>query len=171
MSGDDRRLAIVEEHVRLENGHDFPACLAVFDHARYEVVPTGEVFDGAEAVDGFLEQNRRAFPDFVFVTTRIAAAGDAVLVEGRFTGTQLGFWRGLPPTRRPVDFAMAIVFDFEGDRMVCERVYFDLGAPLRQLGVAEEPFSLRGKVTLVLTHPVVVFRAFVRGLPLRIRRR
>ncbi|MEA2716663.1 MAG: hypothetical protein QOI99_980 [Actinomycetota bacterium] len=169
--GVDPRVAIVEEHVRLENGYDFPGCVATFHHARYELVATGEVFDGPEAVDGFLAQNRRAFPDFAFAATRISPAEGGVLVEGRFTGTQQGTWRGLPPTGRRVDFPMAVLFDFEGDQMVCERLYFDLGTPLHQLGVADDPNHLRGKITMAVTHPLVVLRASVRGLFSRFRRR
>jgi hypothetical protein len=29
-------------------------------------------------------------------------------------------------------------------RLVCERVYFDAGTILRQLGIAHDPLSLRG---------------------------
>lgn len=158
------REAVVNEHMRLENAHDFPACTATFHHARYELVPTGEVYDGAEAVGGFLEQNRAAFPDFVFTPTRVLGGADAVLVEGRFAGTQQGTWRGLPATGKRVDFAMALVFEFDDDKMVNERVYFDLSSPLQQLGVAESPNSVRGKITLVLTHPFAIVRAVVRSL-------
>ncbi|MEA2686250.1 MAG: hypothetical protein QOE93_1445 [Actinomycetota bacterium] len=159
---EDPRVAIVLEHVRLENAHNFPACIAEFDHARYEVVPTGEVFDGPEAVDGFLSENRRAFPDFNFVATRVEATASAVVTEGRFTGTQNGVWRGLPATGRKVDFAMAVVFEFDGPRMVCERVYFDLGTALRQLGVAYDPNTLGGRLTAVLGHPITIVKAVVR---------
>lgn len=31
---------------------------------------------------------------------------------------------------------MAAVFEFAGDRITCERVYFDSGTILRQLGLA-----------------------------------
>jgi steroid delta-isomerase-like uncharacterized protein len=163
-TGEDPRVTLVKEHVRLENGHDFPGCIDTFHHARYEVIATGEVYEGPEAVEGFLAQNKKAFPDFNFVATRISAAEGGVLTEGRFTGTQKGTWRGLPPTGRKVDFPMCVLFDFEGDQMVCERLYFDLGAALRQLGVAEDPMSLRGKLTIVLSHPFVITKAFIRGL-------
>jgi predicted ester cyclase len=159
----EERVALVNEHMRLENGHDFPGCIGTFHHARYEIVATGEVFEGPGAVGGFLEQNRKAFPDFVFVPTQVSG-GTAVLVEGRFTGTHQGKWRGLPPTDRRVDFPMALVFEFDGDRMVNERVYFDMSTTLQQLGVGESPFSLRGKVTLVLTHPLVITTGLLREL-------
>lgn len=93
-----------------------------------------------------------------------------MLVEGRFTGTQRGTWRGLPPTGRGVDFPMAVLFDFEGERMVCERLYFDLNTPLQQLGVADDPNGLRGKLTIALTHPLVITKAFIRGMFSRFRR-
>ncbi len=168
---EDRRVAVVNEHMRLENAHDFPGCIGAFARARYEVVASDETYDGADGVHGFLAENLAAFPDFVYVPSRVSPTTDAVLVEGRFTGTHLGTWRGLPATGRRVDFPMCLIFEFEGDSMVNEKLYFDLGAPLRQLGVADDPNSLRGKLTTVLTHPLVVLRAVLRGLMLRLRRR
>jgi steroid delta-isomerase-like uncharacterized protein len=162
---DDRRVATVLEHMRLENDYDFPGCMGAFAHPRYEIVATGEVHDGSAAVDAFLCENRRAFPNFHFEPTRIAVAADTVLVEGVFTGTHDGAWRGLPATGRSVNFRMAVVFEFQGDDLVCERVYFDLGTPLRQLGVARDPTSLSGRLTTLLSHPVTIARALLRRRP------
>ena len=41
-----RREAVVREHMESENVHEFDVTMATFDHPRYEIVPTGEVFDG-----------------------------------------------------------------------------------------------------------------------------
>jgi hypothetical protein len=41
------REALVREHMESENRHEFDVTLGTFDHPRYEIVPTGEVFDGA----------------------------------------------------------------------------------------------------------------------------
>ena len=161
---DDPRVAIVNEHMRLENAYDFPGCIGEFAHPKYEVVADGEVFDGAERVHGFLSENHTAFPDFVFAPTRVSPTTDAVLVEGRFTGTHLGTWRGLPATGRRVDFAMCLIFEFEGDAMVNEKIYFDLDTPLHQLGVADSFDSPRGKITLALTHPIIIGKAFLRNI-------
>src|SRR2546425_216006 len=90
-----RHLAIVLEHMRYENAHDFDRCIAAFGHPRYEIVPTGEVHDGTDGVGGLLEQNRTAFADFHFEPHRTAPAGDVVLVEGTFTGTHTGTCSGL----------------------------------------------------------------------------
>lgn len=153
----------MREHMEAENAHEFDRCIAAFAHPRYEIVATGEVVDGHSAVNTLLEQNRQGFPDFQFHPEQIHHAPEAVIVEGRFTGTHLGSWRGLPPTRRKVDFPLIIVFMFEGERMVCERTYFDIGTPLRQLGVARDPNSLGGKIATAFNHPLVVGRAMLRS--------
>ncbi|MGH9280453.1 MAG: ester cyclase [Acidimicrobiales bacterium] len=167
----DPRVSKVLEHMRLENEHDFPGCIAEFAHPRYEIVATGETHDGPAGVEAFLLENRGAFPDFHFAHHRIVPAGDVVLVEGVFRGTHEGAWRGLPATGRTVEFAMAVIFEFDGDALVCERVYFDLGTPLRQLGVARDPTSLGGRVTTVATHPITIVKALAHSLASRRRRR
>jgi predicted ester cyclase len=160
---DDRRVAIVNEHMRRENAYDFPGCIAEFAHAKYQVVANGELYDGSDRVHDFLIENLTAFPDFVFQPLKVAPTTDAVLVEGRFTGTHLGSWRGLPGTGRRVDFAMCLIFEFDGESMINEKLYFDQSTPLRQLGVADDPNSLRGKITLIATHPLVVLKAALRS--------
>jgi steroid delta-isomerase-like uncharacterized protein len=165
----ERREATVREHMGAENEHDFERCIAAFSHPRYEIVATGEVWDGADGVNSLLLENKQGYPDFRFEPETIHHADAAVIVEGRFTGTQDGNWRGLPPTGRKVDFPLVIVFQFEGERMVCERTYFDIGTPLRQLGVARDPNSTAGRIATVLNHPFTVLRALLRGL-LRRRR-
>ena len=158
------RVALVEDHMRRENAHDFPGCIGVFSHPRYEIVATGEVHDGPDGVDGLLTENKDAFPDFHFAPSRTVAAGEAVLVEGVFTGTHLGTWRGLPPTGRKVRVQMAVIFEFQGTNMVCERVYFDLGTVLRQLGVARDPLSVSGRLTTLMNHPLHIAGALLRSL-------
>jgi steroid delta-isomerase-like uncharacterized protein len=157
------REATVKEHMEAENAHDFERCIAAFARPRYEIVATGEVRDGHANVSALLQENKKGFPDFEFRPQLFHHASDAVVVEGRFMGTHLGNWRGLPPTRRKVDFPLIIVFQFDGNDMVCERTYFDLGTPLRQLGVARDPNSTGGKIATVLSHPIVVGKAIIRS--------
>jgi steroid delta-isomerase-like uncharacterized protein len=160
----DTREAIVLAHMTAENDHDFDRCIAVFDHPRYEIVPTGEIYDGGDEVGTLLDENERGFSDFHFDIEAMHHADDALLVEGRFRGTHDGNWHGLPGTGREVDVPMIIVFRFEEDRMVCERTYFDIGTPLRQLGVARDPNSTGGRIATMLNHPINVSRAFLRQL-------
>ena len=164
----DQMVATVNEHMRLENAYDFPACIGKFGRPRYEVMANAELFDGPSRVDDFLSENLSAFPDFHFEPTRVSPTPDAVLVEGRFRGTHEGPWRGLPATGRKVDFPMCLIFEFEGDSMVNERLYFDLGTPLRQLGVAFDPNSTRFKIFTVLSHPITITKALFRTVWVKI---
>jgi steroid delta-isomerase-like uncharacterized protein len=154
-----KRMDVVLEHMNAENEHEFERCIDAFTHPRYEIIATGEIYDGPGEVASLLNENKRAFPDFHFDVRRMRDADEAVIVEGDFRGTHQGLWRGLPPTGRAVDFPVIIVFEFEGDRMVCERTYFDLGTPLRQLGVARDPNTRSGRIAAALNHPVTVGRA------------
>jgi predicted ester cyclase len=150
-------------HMTEENAHRFEDAIGRFDHARYEIVPTGEVYDGPEAVDRLMRENQEAFPDFHFEPERLHHADEAIVVEGTFTGTQEGSWRGLPPTGKRVEFPMLIVFRFDGPAMLGERIFFDLGTALRQLGVSRDPGSTTGRIATVLNHPVAIARALIRG--------
>lgn len=161
---DDKRVAMVNEHMRLENAYDFPACAGVFARPRYTLIADGELYEGADRVCYFLGQNHTAFPDFVFEPTRVSPTTDAVVVEGRFTGTQLGPWRGLPASGRKVDFQMCLIFEFDGESMINEKVYFDLNTPLEQLGIGDDYNSLRGKLTAIASHPIVIIKALLYSL-------
>lgn len=171
MSGGDRRVEIVNEHMRHENAYDWAGAIGAFHRPRYEVVTDGELWDGASGVHAFLSQNHQAFPDFHFEPTRVSPTTDAVLVEGRFRGTHLGTWRGLPATGRKVDFPMCLIFEFEGENMVNEKLYFDVGTPLTQLGVDYSPNSVKGKIVLLMTHPITISKAVLRGIRLRLTHR
>ena len=130
-----RRLAVVREHMETENAHDFDATLATFEHPRYEIVPTGDVFDGPEEVAGYYRTSREAFPDQRNENTTLHAADDAVIAEFDLLGTHRGELRGIPPTGRSFRCRMCAIFEFgEGsERIVCERVYFDQVTLARQL--------------------------------------
>ena len=162
-----RRQAVVREHMESENRHDFDATIATFRHPRYEIVPTGDVYDGEEEVQGYFEMTRRAFPDQRNQLIAMHDADDAVIVEFDLKGTHLGAYRSLPPTGREFTCRTLAVFEFEGDRITCERVYFDSATVLRQLGVAHDPFTLTGRVTTVLSHPLTIGRAAIRQLTRR----
>ena len=132
-----RREAVIREHMDSENRLDFEATLRTFKHARYELVATGEVYDGDEAVRGYYAASRAAFPDQRNEVHAIHHGDDGVIVEFDLLGTHRGALRGvIPPTGKSFRCRMAAVFLFEDDRIVCERVYFDAATILRQLGLA-----------------------------------
>ena len=126
--------AIVEEHIEAEAvRHDIPGTLKTFRRPRYEVPALGAVADGAEAVNGLLGALLTAFPDFYLHKTALHHADDAVIVECRFGGTQRGDWAGIAPRGKQMEVAAALIFVFEGEDLVCEKVYFDHGSVIRQL--------------------------------------
>ena len=55
----ERREAIVREHMDSENRHEFDATIETFDHPRYEIIPTGDVYDGEEEVRGYFARPER----------------------------------------------------------------------------------------------------------------
>jgi steroid delta-isomerase-like uncharacterized protein len=133
----DRRETVVREHMESENRQEFDVTLRTFAHPRYELVATGEVYDGAAEVGRYYETSRAAFPDLRNVVHAIHHADAGVIVEFDLLGTHRGTLRGVPPTGRAFTCRMIAVFLFEngGDRITCERVYFDASTILRQLGV------------------------------------
>ena len=159
----ETRERIVREHAEAENRHDFDSALESFHHPRYELMPLGEVIDGAEAVAAYYRETREAFPDQRNRVLALHHAEDSVVMELELTGTHLGNFRGLPATGRSFRCRMAAIFLFEEDRLVGERVYFDQNTILRQLGIAHDPQSLRGRVATALNHPVTIGRALLRG--------
>jgi steroid delta-isomerase-like uncharacterized protein len=155
----ERREALVREHMASENVHDFDTTIETFEHPRYELIATGEVYDGEQEVRGYYAESRKAFPDQRNEVVALHHADDTVVVEFDLLGTHLGPLRSLPPTGRSFRCRMVALFVFEGERLVGERVYFDQNTILQQLGLAHDPSSLVGRLGLVANHPLTIGRA------------
>lgn len=76
-----QREAIVREHMESENRLDFDVTIGTFSHPRYELVPTGDVFDGETEVRAYFAESRSAFPDQRNELIAMHHADDAVIVE------------------------------------------------------------------------------------------
>ena len=102
MSGSlrDRREAVVREHMESENDHEFDRTIDTFAHPRYELVPTGDVYDGEEEVRAYFAESRTAFPDQRNELIALHHADDAVIVEFDLLGTHRGR-APLAPADRP----------------------------------------------------------------------
>src|SRR3954466_305766 len=143
MPGDSlraRREAVVREHMEPENRHEFDVTMPTFDHPGYEIVPTGDVYDGEEEVARYFAETRAAFPDQRNELVKMHHADDAVIVEFDLLGTHRGELRGIPPTGKAFTCRTLAIFEFGPgtDGIVCERVYFDTLTTLRQLGLMGE---------------------------------
>src|SRR5467141_4514941 len=95
-----RREAIVREHMESENHHDFDTTISTFAHPRYEIIPTGDVYDGEDEVRRYFAETRAAFPDQRNELIALHHADDGVIVEANLYGTHEGPFRGLPATGR-----------------------------------------------------------------------
>jgi steroid delta-isomerase-like uncharacterized protein len=166
----ERREAIVREHMESENRHDFDATIETFVHPRYEIIPTGEVFDGEAAVRRYYAETRAAFPDQRNELLALHHIDDGVVVEFDLLGTHLGNLRSLAPTGREFRCRMSAFFIFDGEHIACERVYFDQATILRQLGLAHDPSSVAGRISLLLSHPVTIARSLLGAARARRRR-
>jgi steroid delta-isomerase-like uncharacterized protein len=163
------RIAIVEEHIRLENEHDLDGVLRTFGESpRYDDEPWGEHYKGQDGVRLFYAQLLRALPDLEIEVQNRHVAEDAVLVEVIIRGTHLGHWKGLPATGRRVDFALCGIYTFRADNCLAgEKIYYDRGTVVKQLGVFHEPQSVLGQICIMATHPITIALAFARRLVYR----
>jgi len=133
-----RRLAVIHEHMDTEVAHEFDRTLATFNgHPRYEIMATGQVYDGDDEVMAYYRTTRTAFPDQRHDNSRFHVTDDAVIVEFELLGTNLGEFYGLPPTGKSFRVPVIAVFFFDGDRVVNERIYFDSASLVTQIGRAE----------------------------------
>lgn len=138
----ERRLRTVRDHMALECVNDWDAVIGTFQHPRYEMYGTGAVFDGEAQVRGYFAASRTPFPDQANEIIAIAHADNTVHVEFFLTGTHLGPLRlgdhVVEPTGKAFRVRMAATFEFPpgGDRIICERPYFDQRAVLLALGLA-----------------------------------
>jgi predicted ester cyclase len=128
-----RREAIVRQHAEAENWLDVEATIATFHHPRYEF--NGHPSDGGEAVRELLQGFMHGFPDFHIEPTRLRHLDDGVLFEGLMTGTHDGEWASMRPTGRRIEVPVVGIFEFDADRLLCEKVHLDMAKVLKQIGV------------------------------------
>lgn len=136
------RLKTVRDHMALECDCDWDAVIATFEHPRYEMYGTGQVFDGEEAVRGYFDASRTPFPDQANEIISLAAGdNNTVHVEFFLTGTHLGPLnlgsKIVEATGKTFRVRMAATFEFgeNSDKIICERPYFDQTAVLKELGL------------------------------------
>lgn len=131
-----RRLECLDEHFASEVAKEFDRTVATFAGTpRYEIVPTGQVYEGEAAVIAYHRAQRSAFPDQRHENVRMHVADDDTVVsEFDLLGTNLGEFLGGAPTGGAFRVPVIAVFSFEGDRITNERVYLDLVSLLVQIG-------------------------------------
>ncbi|MGI9052639.1 MAG: nuclear transport factor 2 family protein [Ilumatobacteraceae bacterium] len=125
---EERRLAVVREHMESENVQDFDRTIATFARPRYELMATGEAFDGEAEVREYFARTRADFPDQRNENAVLRSTSDGVVVEFDLLGTH----SSLGTSFRSRLLAL-FLFDDGSDRIVTERVYFDTASIREQL--------------------------------------
>jgi steroid delta-isomerase-like uncharacterized protein len=158
------RTVVVDEHIRCENRHDLDGVMATFGtDARYDDEPWGDHRTGCDGVRSYYSELMRALPDLAIEVHHQHVASETLVVEVTIRGTHLGPWRGLPATGRRIEFPLCGVYTFDPeDRLAGERIYYDRGVVLGQLGLFHEPSRGLGRVITALSHPVTIARAYLR---------
>ena len=83
-----------------------------------------------------------SWPDDLRQTTVNRVVGDGQLVDEirtTFTHNRPMEWflPGVPPTHRVIEIDIIVVVQFRGDKIACERIYWDQATVLRQVGLLE----------------------------------
>ncbi len=89
-----------------------------------------------------------SWPDDLKMTLINRVVGDGQLVEElrlTFTHAKRMDWLlpGVPATNKPIDVTMVVVVQFRGDKLACERIYWDHATVLRQVGLLSPSLSSR----------------------------
>jgi carboxymethylenebutenolidase len=121
---------------------DVEATLATMvDDAYVNHVPVNTGGRGKDQLRAFYrEVFIPSWPDDLKMTTTNRVVGDSQLVEElhmRFTHTRQMDWflPNVPPTNRVVEVDLVVVVQFRGDKLACERIYWDQATVLRQVGL------------------------------------
>ena len=128
-----RREQIVLDHFADEVSQEWDKVLSTFPHPHYELIPTGVEHDGFTDVMKYYRDTRTAFPDQHHEMINLRHTDDAVVTEFWLMGTHNGYLGHIPPTHNAFRVRMTAFFIFEGDRLVCERIYFDTLTMMKQL--------------------------------------
>lgn len=129
----EARERVLRTHLDAHCSGDVDAVVATFARPRMELIASGRVIDGADALRAYLVERRRAFPDQAFEVICHHHSDRAVVSEHWMSGTHLGEVHGVEPSGKRFRARMASIFDFDGEALVNQRVYYDAGTIARQL--------------------------------------
>jgi predicted ester cyclase len=95
----------------------------------YEMIPTGQRWDGHDGARAFYTELFAAFPDNRFELTEIVVGPQGVFEVATLTGTNVGPWGGAPPSGLPISLQVLILFPWDPatERFLGERIWFDRG--------------------------------------------
>jgi steroid delta-isomerase-like uncharacterized protein len=134
----ERQRAIVAEHIRCENAHDWPAVYDTFvqdERAFYDVIPLKASFKGIEGVRQFYSAIAAAVPDLRIEVSAQYDAPGCTICETTISGTHLGPYLHMAPSGNPISFELAAFYLFDEDctKLIAERIYYDQASVIAQM--------------------------------------
>ena len=101
-------------HSIAEDARDIDGLIATLaPDCVYEVVPTGQRWEGHDGARAFYTELFAAFPDNRFSLTDIVVGPQGVFEAAELTGTNLGPWAGVPASGLPVSLQVLILFPWD----------------------------------------------------------
>lgn len=101
----------------------------------FTIMATGQEAKTPEGVHGMLTYFYRIAFDASAEASNIFFADGKALWEGKFIGTHIGEFAGVPATGKDVRVPLCVVYDLKNDQIVRARVYFEMQPLMAQLGV------------------------------------
>ena len=97
----------------------------------YEIVSTGQRWEGHAGARAFYTELFAAFPDNAFALSEIVVGPQGVFEAARLTGTNRGPWAGAPASGLAVDLEVLIMFPWDptAQRFAGERIWLGRGLP------------------------------------------
>ena len=118
------------------NAHDPERFVTLLDEKQVlESDTLPQTLTGRDAARQFFLVYVNAFPDLRFEIDQMLAVDDYVITRWTATGTHGGELMGLPPTNRRAVTHGCTVAEYRNGKPIHDRIYWDSGNLLRQLGV------------------------------------
>ena len=127
------------KHSKAEDARDVQGLIETLStDCVYEIVPTGERWEGHEGARRFYATFLGAFPDVTFDMTDIVIGPQGVFEVTRMTGTHRSPWAGMAPSEKTVRLLILIHFPWNphAGRFAGERIYYDRAALADQVRTA-----------------------------------
>ena len=117
-------------HSIAEDARDIDGLIATLsEDCVYEIVPTGQRWEGHDGARTFYTELFAAFPDNAFALSEIVIGPQGAFEVATLTGTNLGPWAGVAPSGLAVALEVLILFPWDPatQRFTGERIWFDRG--------------------------------------------